>query len=122
MRKVGGIVSGQLSAEFVLIEARLMQETALCISCCAAARADGRLRCSPCQVAQRPAKLTPAQREAAKQRALAIGRARRREGHKAGSLRSVGLMAPGEDEAVLADVIAAYPENAEGDALPAQGL
>ena len=90
MRKVGGIVSGQLSAEFVLIEARLMQETALCISCCAAARADGRLRCSPCQVAQRPAKLTPAQRQAAKDRALAIGRARRREGHRAGRFDLLG--------------------------------
>ncbi len=84
MRKVGGIVSGQLSAEFALIEARFMHETAVCISCCTAAMADGRLRCEPCQVAERPLKFTPAQREAAKERALAIGRARRREGHKAG--------------------------------------
>lgn len=84
MRRLGGIITRQLTPAFIALEARLLAETAVCASCRSAPRAEGRLHCAACQTAQRPKPLTPAQRQAAKERAIAISRAKLREGLRAG--------------------------------------
>ena len=83
MRKIGGIVSCQLSDEFAALEAAFMRATDNCVVCEGAPRADGRLLCEPCQKAARPPKLTDAEREARKAASFAIARARAKAGEKA---------------------------------------
>jgi hypothetical protein len=84
MRKVGGILTHQLSDRFAEIEANFMLACSSCASCGRGERVEGRVRCQACEVEQRRARLTPEQREAAKQRGLEVARARRKAGAKAG--------------------------------------
>jgi hypothetical protein len=86
MRKVGGILTNQLSERFTSIEAAFMHDVATCASCRSAPRAEGRLRCSACELAQRRAKMTPGERQALKLKGLEIGRQRAREGKRVGRL------------------------------------
>ncbi len=82
MRKLGSILTNQLSPAFAALEARWLMEGRLCVVCEIAPRDDGRLLCGCCQVELRPAKLTPAEKEARRLQAYAIARQRAKAGQR----------------------------------------
>jgi hypothetical protein len=79
--KVGGII-GWMTDSFVAVEARFLREARLCSVCEIQPREDGRLLCGCCQVKLRPAKLTPAEKEARRLQAYAIARQRAKAGQR----------------------------------------
>ena len=76
MRKVGGILTNQLSDAFAAVEAKFSDSCRACVMCEAAARGDGRLLCQPCQDQQRPSKLSAEERARRQLQSFAIERQR----------------------------------------------
>ena len=78
LTKRGGLIGGAgvFTQAFLALEARFHLDAARCASCASASRLEGRLRCLPCTIAQRPPKLSAAARGALRAKGREIARQR----------------------------------------------